>query len=238
MAFASFTNATRFHLDSAIMAGVGSYPAAVFLSTHAQEEFGKFFHIDDLLRDLRSGAKTSQQTEAIISKSIFKDHLHKQVYFAMDVTHGSQFESLIAKPFRFSNLRREALFVGPSIKNGKRIVSPAGLNTKVRARKQIQFVNEAMWNLVQSGYYRAHKGVIDEDKVDDILSDHTMTGEFYFVDATVCDEPEPLEESALGFLIKHRRLIKQKDLENTFKLCRIARMSSALSERFRVSIDF
>lgn len=231
LAYKCFVNALEFNNDSVVLLMMGSFPSASFTSSHAQEELGKMFLIDDLCIDIKNGEKTVEQAESYLRKSIMKDHVLKQFFFGISVGKIAQFEMYINNPRIVQELRNESLYATYDSKTGGSKQPSKGVTAK-RALYQIRFVNGALMDLLGYAYDRQHDGEgLDDD--DFGLENNTVMNDFYMVD-TACgtmhyykpDEKIEVDRDLLHYfeLIKNISSEQKRMQKASFKLLRAARL--------------
>lgn len=231
LAYKCFVNALEFNNDSAVLLMMGSFPSASFASSHAQEELGKMFLIDDLCIDIKDGEKTIEQAEAYLRKSIMRDHVLKQFFFGISVGKIAQFEMYVNNPRIIQELRNESLYTTYDSKTG-RSKHPSKRVTAKRALYQVRFVNGALMDLLGYAYDKQHDGeAIDEEELG--LENNTVMNDFYMVD-TACGTMHyfksgnriEVDRDLLGYfeLIKNMSSEQKKMQKASFRLLRAARL--------------
>jgi AbiV family abortive infection protein len=224
LAYASFKTALLFHYDSAVLLGIRSFPSAIFTSIQAQEEFGKFFLIDDLRNDIQNGRKSLNQAKNILTNKIMRDHVLKQWIFGIHMGNIPQFEKYISNPRNIQDLRNEVLYTNVNQFTGK-INRPTKKATKKKALYQIRFVNCAAQDMVHEAYEHQHDNVLAEDWFDS-LSDNTVSSDFMMIDemcacvqAALPDNKILLERDLLEYFESIKLHRTEQEYKNSYKLC-------------------
>ena len=224
LAYRSFVNALQFNNDSAVLLMLGSFPAAAFMSAHAQEEMGKFFLIDDLCIDIDDDAKTPEEAENYLQKNIMRDHVLKQFFFGISVGKISQFEKYVNNPRTIQELRNQSLYTTYDTKTGRAGYPSKGV-TVSKALYQIRFVNGALMELLHYAYVKQHNGKVDDESFG--LENNTVMNDFYMVDEACArmhyykngDKIEVDRELLEYFeLVKNNTQEQEKQLKASFKL--------------------
>ncbi len=147
LGFQCFQNALRLHSDSILLFNKKSFASAFALSVIASEELGKGFAIEEIVFQARLGEGLGEQDTKLL-RALLSDHKLKQGWFVSSVSDGLRWGRGLAKRYqRIQIEKNNAIYAG--VRPGNHHIVRPFLLSRVRARRQVRSVNDALMGMVE-----------------------------------------------------------------------------------------